>query len=106
MTTLIFVEHSGEEHRVEASIGDSIMDAAFAHMVPGILAECGGACACATCHIRVAPPFSEVLPEMQRPEKVMLNGAIDPDDHSRLSCQIPVTEDMDGLRILLPEHQT
>ena len=105
MTTLVFVEHNGEEHAVEATPGDSIMDAAFAHMVPGILAECGGACACATCHVRVEPPYAEVLPEMQKPEQVMLQGAIEPDANSRLSYQIPVTEEMDGLRILLPEHQ-
>lgn len=105
MATLVFVEHNGEEHVVEATPGDTIMEAAFAQMVPGILAECGGACACATCHIRVEPTQTELLPDIQRPEKVMLLGAIEPDEHSRLSCQIPITEEMHGLRILIPEHQ-
>ena len=71
----------------------------------GVEAICGGCTSCATCHVRVEPPYAEVLPEMQKPEQVMLQGAIEPDANSRLSCQIPVMEEMDGLRILLPEHQ-
>lgn len=105
MPKLIFVEHDGTEHEVDATAGQSIMDAAINEMVPGVLAECGGACACATCHVRIDAPWAELLPAMDAMEEGMLGGAIDPDDASRLSCQISISEAMDGMRIRLPEHQ-
>lgn len=103
--TLLFLEADGSKHSVEAAIGQSIMEAAIHALVPGILAECGGACACATCHIRVAPEAMGVLPAMSSSERDMLRGAIDPDERSRLACQIPVTGEMDRLVIKLPAQQ-
>ena len=81
------------------------MLAAVNNNVPGIVAECGGACSCATCHVHVDPDWYDRLPPPQDMEKDMLEFAIDPDETSRLSCQISITEELDGLVVRTPESQ-
>jgi 2Fe-2S ferredoxin len=105
MPNIVFVSHSGERYEVEAADGTNLMQAAVDNNIPGILGECGGACACATCHIHVAPEWIKSLEEKESLEGDMLLGAIEPDAYSRLGCQIEVTEDLDGLTVRMPEMQ-
>lgn len=106
MVQITFVQHDGSRHVVEASAGMTLMDAARDDDVRGILAECGGACSCSTCHVYVAPEWVDRLPPISALEQDMLDFAHDPDPaRSRLSCQIKVTDALDGLLIDLPERQ-
>jgi 2Fe-2S ferredoxin len=105
MPKLIFIEHTGREHAVEAVIGQSIMQAAIDHMVPGIIADCGGSCSCATCHAYIEGAWAGKLPSMQDSENGMLDGSPYREASSRLTCQIPVTPELDGLVIRLPKSQ-
>lgn len=105
MPTIIFIEHNGNEHRVETSIGSSAMNAAVNGGVPGILADCGGSCSCATCHGYVDPSWFDRLPPAGEHEREMLEGALDVNENSRLTCQILISENTDGLIIRLPESQ-
>jgi ferredoxin, 2Fe-2S len=105
MPKLRFIQASGEEQVVAAETGKSVMEAAVNSMVRGIVAECGGACSCATCHVYVDPPwFGRLLPP-DAMEQGMLEGAIEPGPHSRLSCQIDVTEALDGMILRIPAGQ-
>jgi ferredoxin, 2Fe-2S len=91
---------------VEAAAGLTLMEAARDDDVRGILAECGGACSCSTCHVYVAPEWVDRLPAISALEQDMLDFAHDPDPaRSRLSCQIKLTDTLDGLRVDLPERQ-
>jgi 2Fe-2S ferredoxin len=81
------------------------MEAARQHGVDGIVAQCGGACACATCHVYVAPAWLAKLPPRDEMEGAMLENAWEPHENSRLSCQIPVTAALDGLEVTVPERQ-
>ena len=105
MPKIIYIEHSGERHEVEADIGQTVMEAAVMNGVPGIEASCGGACACATCHVYVAPEWREITGTPQTMEEDMLDLAYDMRDESRLSCQLRVTEAFDGLTVRVPEFQ-
>ena len=105
MPQITFIEHNGSEHAVDANIGESLMEAAINNNVPGILAECGGACACATCHVIPDAEWVDMLPVRDEMEAGMLEGAIDPTPSSRLACQIEICEAYDGLRVCLPEYQ-
>lgn len=105
MPKVVFVERDGTEHEVAATTGQSLMEAAVEQMVPGILAECGGACACATCHVHLGPEWEGRVPAIDFMERATLKGALDTDACSRLACQIVVTDAMDGLRVGLPAHQ-
>ena len=105
MTTINFVLHDGSKHAVEAKNGDSLMIVAMRNDFEGILAECGGACSCATCHVHIDPDWMAKLPEMDDLEGEMLDFAEDVDDYSRLSCQIKVTDALDGLVVNIPEKQ-
>ena len=107
MPKITYIEHSGREHRVEVGPGVSVMRGAVENNIPGIDADCGGECACATCHVyvdeawraRIGPP----VPGSQ--EASMLSFAALARPNSRLSCQIAVTEALDGLVVRLPEGQ-
>ena len=90
---------------VEATNGASVMETAIKNMVPGIDADCGGACACATCHVYVDESWTEKVGKPQPMEESMLDFAYEPKESSRLSCQIPVTDELDGLVVRLPEIQ-
>ena len=105
MIKILFIEHDGNEHPVEAKEGDSVMLAAVNNGVPGIDADCGGACSCATCHVFVAPQWVDKLGEMQPMEEAMLSLSSDRQDNSRLACQIRVTKAIDGLVVQTPKFQ-
>ena len=105
MPKIIYVESNGTEHEVDVAIGHSLMEGAVVHMVPGIDGDCGGLCACATCHVYVDPAWTEVTGSPQHLEKDMLECAMDVQDNSRLSCQIKVSDELDGLVVRMPELQ-
>ena len=105
MPKVVFLSHDGERYEVDAEFGSTLMQAAVDHDVPGILGECGGACACATCHVHVDPVWQDRLDPKDDLEDGMLLGAIEPDDRSRLACQITLTNELDGLTVRMPEMQ-
>jgi ferredoxin, 2Fe-2S len=100
-----YIEFDGTEHEVAAKPGLSVMETAIRNNVPGIDADCGGACACATCHVYVDEAWLEKTGERSAMEESMLDFADAVQDNSRLSCQIRVTEALDGLVVRLPENQ-
>lgn len=105
MPKITYIEASGKEHVVEAPVGQTVMEAAVKHAVPGIDADCGGACACATCHVYVDPEWLDKTGDRSSMEESMLDFANDVEDNSRLSCQIRVSEGLDGLVVRLPKSQ-
>lgn len=105
MISVTFIEHNGTRHDIEADAGESLMQAAVRHSIPGILAECGGACACATCHCYITSEWSSRIAPPERYEQEMLECVIDPCPQSRLSCQVQLTSELNGLTILIPESQ-
>jgi 2Fe-2S ferredoxin len=106
MTQITYIDFEGTERTVDANEGESIMETAINNSIPGIDAECGGACACATCHVYVDQAFIDKLPEKGDTEASMLEFTENLQDNSRLSCQIMITSEMDGLRVTTPESQT
>ena len=105
MPRITFIEQNGTARTVDGETGSTVMETAIRNAVPGIEAECGGACACATCHIYVG---DEWLPTVGQPapmEEDMLDFAFDVRPNSRLSCQIKITDAMDGLSVTTPARQ-
>jgi len=100
-----FIDDEGVERLVSATPGESVMHCATEHLLPGILGECGGAMACATCHGYVAEEWLDRLPPPSAQEREMLAGCIDLRPNSRLTCQIFLTEELDGLTITTPNSQ-
>ena len=105
MAKITYVEHDGREHTVDVAPGLTIMEGATKNSIPGIDADCGGACACATCMVYVPAEWRERLPEISEMEQTMLDFSEYSDETSRLACQIPVTAEMDGMRIAMPKAQ-
>lgn len=105
MPTVHYITNDGETISVEGDTGASVMEVAVRNMVPGIEAECGGACACATCHVYVDEAWRQVAGKPGEMEEDMLDFAIDVGPGSRLSCQIRLTDAMDGLTVRIPESQ-
>jgi|TARA_B110000879_G_scaffold26698_1_gene36118 2Fe-2S ferredoxin len=105
MVNIQFIEHDGSEHSVEVATGGSVMQAAVTNGVPGIDADCGGSCSCATCHVYVNEQWLGKVGELSPTEEAMLSLSTDRKDNSRLSCQIQVTEELDGLVVTTPEFQ-
>ncbi|ARS29474.1 2Fe-2S iron-sulfur cluster-binding protein [Sphingomonas sp. KC8] len=105
MPEIIFIGHDGVEHVVEADLDTSLMKAAVNKMVPGVDGDCGGACACATCHVYVDPAWTERTGGPDAAEKEMLEFVSDPADNSRLACQITITAELHGLTVRLPRQQ-
>lgn len=105
MTKITIVAFDGTRHELEAENGSTVMENAIRNAVPGIEAECGGACACATCHVYVEDAWKEVVGEPEPMEEDMLDFAYDVRATSRLSCQIRVSDDLDGLVVYVPERQ-
>ncbi len=105
MTKLTFVAFDGTRFDVEADNGSTVMENAIKAAVPGIEAECGGACACATCHVYVDEEWSAKVGTPQVMEEDMLDFAYDVRPTSRLSCQIRVSDELDGLSVHVPERQ-
>jgi 2Fe-2S ferredoxin len=105
MPKITYVEQNGTKHEVEAEVGMTVMEAAVKNLVPGIEAECGGACSCATCHVYVDEAWRKATGQPEEMEEDMLDFAFDVRASSRLSCQIKITEELDGLVVHLPEKQ-
>ena len=105
MPKVTFIEYNGTAHSVEAKDGQTIMEAAVTNMVPGIDADCGGACACATCHVYVENDWPNKLDPRDDMEESMLDFAENVEDNSRLSCQIRMDDKLDGITVRLPETQ-
>ena len=105
MTTVTFIEADGTRHTVDAADGASLMHAAVDNGVPGIDADCGGNCACATCHVYVDENFAAETGRPSAMEESMLDFAENVEPNSRLSCQIKVSDALDGLVVRMPESQ-
>jgi len=106
MAKITYIEHGGKQHVVDVATGKSVMEGARDNGIPGIEADCGGACACSTCHVYVDQAWFSKLPEMEDMEEDMIDFAFAPDpEKSRLTCQITVTDEIDGLVVQLPEKQ-
>ena len=105
MPKITYIEFDGREHAVEVKPGLSVMEGAIKNNVPGIDADCGGACACATCHVYVDVAWREKTGTASAMEESMLDFAENVEPNSRLSCQIRVTEALDGLVVRMPESQ-
>ena len=105
MIKLTYMDSAGNARTVEAQAGATVMETALRNSIPGIDAECGGACACATCHVYVAPDWIDVVGKASQMEEDMLDFAFDVRPTSRLSCQIKVTQALDGLQVTTPAKQ-
>ena len=105
MANITYIEHNGTEHTIEVKTGQSVMEGAVKHNIPGIDADCGGACACATCHVYVDEAWLDKTGEKSAMEESMLDFAEGVEPNSRLSCQIKVTDELDGLTVRMPESQ-
>ena len=105
MAKITYIEFDGTEHVVDVANGLTVMEGAVKNMVPGIDADCGGACACATCHVYVDPNWVEKTGEASEMEVSMLDFAEEVKENSRLSCQIQVSDELDGLVVRTPESQ-
>ena len=105
MPKIKYIEHGGKQHTIEVANGLSVMEGAIQNNVPGIDADCGGSMACATCHVYVKEEWFNKLPKKIEGEDDMLDMAFEPKKNSRLSCQITVSDDMDGLEVNLPKKQ-
>ena len=105
MAKITYIEHNGKSHTIEVASELTVMEGAVQNNVPGIDADCGGACACATCHVYVNSEWFNKLPKMEDAEQDMLDMAYEPKKFSRLTCQITVTDDLDGLVVKMPLKQ-
>ncbi len=105
MPRITYIEHNGTEHTVDVAVGLTVMEGAVQNDIPGIDADCGGACACSTCHAYVNPDWVAKLPAREDMEEDMLDFAYEPNPRSRLTCQVQVTAEMDGLVLQLSEKQ-
>jgi 2Fe-2S ferredoxin len=102
---IVFIEPGGARREIDAPVGITLMEAARQHGIEGVVAQCGGACACATCHVYVDPAWAPKLEPREDMEEGMLENAWEPRDNSRLSCQIHITADMDGMQVIVPQRQ-
>ena len=105
MPKISYIDHDGSRLEVEARVGESVMEAAVRNQVPGIEADCGGACACATCHVYVDEAWMAATGSPSEMEEDMLDFAYEVRQNSRLSCQLRVSEELDGLVVTTPERQ-
>jgi 2Fe-2S ferredoxin len=105
MAKITFIDHAGESRTIEAENGSTVMETAIKNSIPGIEAECGGACACATCHVYVDEAWTEIVGKPSPMEEDMLDFGFDVKSNSRLSCQIKVSDALDGLIVRTPERQ-
>lgn len=105
MPTIVFIQHDGARREVQVPVGHTVMEAAVDNGVRGVLAECGGACACATCHAYVDQAWLPKLRPMEDMEDAMLDTAVDRRPTSRLTCQIEVTPELDGLVVTVAQNE-
>ena len=106
MAKISYIEHNGTNHTVEVQNGLTVMEGAVQNNIPGIDADCGGSMACATCHVYVKEDWFDKINKKNEGEDDMLDQAYEPKKNSRLSCQIIVSDDLDGLAVDMPEKQT
>ncbi|WP_156840668.1 2Fe-2S iron-sulfur cluster-binding protein [Novosphingobium aquimarinum] len=105
MVKIEFESHRGDVRTVEAQAGETVMQAALNGDIGGILGDCGGCLSCATCHVHIPEEWADRTGKPSAEELEMLDMAVDPDERSRLSCQIKLSEELDGLRVILPASQ-
>ncbi len=105
MTKIVYIENGGKSHSIDVQNGLTVMEGAIQNNVPGIDADCGGSMACATCHVYVKEEWFNKLPKKEDGEEDMLDMAFEPNKFSRLSCQLTVTDELDGLTVQLPSKQ-
>ena len=106
MPKITYIENSGKTHEVEVQKELTVMEGALQNNIPGIDADCGGACACATCHVYVDEKWFDKIPEKSSAEQDMLDMAIEPNKFSRLGCQIVVTDNLNGMVVKMPSKQS
>ncbi len=106
MTKITYIEHNGKEHTIDVQNGLTVMEGAVQNDIPGIDADCGGSMACATCHVYVKDDWYDKLDEKSEGEDDMIDQAYEPKKNSRLSCQITISDDLDGLTVNIPSKQT
>jgi 2Fe-2S ferredoxin len=102
---IVFIEPGGGRREIDAPVGVTLMEAARQHGVQGVVARCGGACACATCHVYIDPVWLAKLEPREEMEEGMLESAWEPRENSRLSCQIHVSADLEGMQVIVPQQQ-
>ena len=105
MTKITYIEYNGTEHTIDVQNGLTVMEGAVQNDIPGIDADCGGSMACATCHVYVKDEWYNKLDEKNEGEDDMIDQAYDPKKNSRLSCQITVSDELDGLTVNIPSKQ-
>ena len=105
MAKITYIEHSGKSHTKEIPNGLTVMEGAVQNNIPGIDADCGGSCACATCHVYVDEKWFSKLPNKENAEVDMLDMVFEPNTFSRLGCQITVTNDLDNMVVKMPLKQ-
>ena len=105
MAKITYIEHSGKSHTIQVQNGLTVMEGAVQNNIPGIDADCGGSMACATCHVYVKEEWFNKLPKKEDGEEDMLDMAYEPSKFSRLSCQLTVSDELEGLVVNLPEKQ-
>ena len=105
MAKIKYIEHKGKSHTIDVANGLSVMEGAIQNNIPGIDADCGGSMACATCHVYVKEEWFDKLPKKEDGEEDMIDMAYEPNKFSRLSCQLIVSDELEGLVVKLPEKQ-
>ena len=105
MTKITYIESNGKSHQIDVANGLTVMEGAIQNNIPGIDADCGGSMACATCHVYVKEDWFNRLPKKENGEEDMIDMAYEPNKFSRLSCQITVSDEIDGLVVQLPKKQ-
>jgi len=105
MPKIIYIEDNGKSHTIDISNGLTVMEGAVQNNIPGIDADCGGSMACATCHVYVKEDWFNKLPKKENGEEDMIDMAYEPNKFSRLSCQLTVSDEIDGLVVQLPKKQ-
>ena len=105
MTKIVYIEHNGKLHSIDVQTGLTVMEGAVENDIPGIDADCGGSMACATCHVYVKEEWFNKLPKKEDGEEDMLDMAYEPQKFSRLSCQLIVSDELEGLVVNLPVKQ-
>ena len=105
MPKITYIEHNGKSHQIDVASGLTVMEGAVQNNIPGIDADCGGSMACATCHVYVKEDWFNRLPKKENGEEDMIDMAYEPNKFSRLSCQITISDELDGLVVQLPKKQ-
>ena len=106
MTKITYIDHQGSSKKIEVENGLSVMEGAIQNDIPGIDADCGGSMACATCHVYIEEKWLDKIPKAEDAEVDMIDMAYEPKKNSRLSCQIIVSDELDGLEVTTPEKQS